>query len=43
MPDRKPVDYKDRTYRTLFRDVKALIGMNLIAFDKEANAWRAKK
>jgi len=34
---------KDRSYRTLARDIDELVRMDLIAFDKQANGWRAKK
>lgn len=36
------VDYKDRTYRTLLRDVKALQAMNLINRNKDGR-WEAKR
>jgi Fic family protein len=38
---RVAVEYKDRSYRTLVRDVKELINMDLITSDK--GNWRAKK
>lgn len=40
---RVAVEYKDRSYRTLLRDVKVLFGMGLIAVDKKTGNWRAKK
>jgi len=40
---RVAVDYKGRSYRTLLRDINELIRMDLVAFDKQAKAWRAKR
>lgn len=40
---RVAVDYKDRSYRTIVRDIAKLIDMGLVTFDKEAKGWRAKR
>lgn len=40
---RVAVEYKDRSYRTLLRDLKELIRMGLIVFDDKKDGWRAKK
>ena len=40
---RVAVEYKGRTYRTLVRDIKELIRMNLIVWDAKAKGWRANK
>ena len=40
---RVAVHYKDRSYRTVLRDLSKLLAMGLIAFDKEAKGWRARR
>jgi Fic family protein len=40
---RVAVDYKDRSYRTVLRDVRKLVAMGLVTFDKEAKGWRARR
>jgi Fic family protein len=40
---RVAIDYKDRSNRTLIRDVQELIRMNLLDFDRETSKFRAKK
>ena len=40
---RVAIEYKDRSYRTVLRDVRRLSAMGLIVFDKEAKGWRAKR
>ena len=40
---RVAVSYKDRSGRTLLRDIKELLKMDLIEFDSKAKGWRAKR
>ena len=40
---RVAIEYKDRSYRTLLRDVIELSMMGLMVFDEEAKGWRAKR
>ena len=40
---RVAVAYKDRSYRTLLRDLKQLVQMDLITIDENSGHWRAKK
>lgn len=40
---RVAVEYKDRSYRTLLRDIKELLAMDLITWDQKAGGWKAKK
>ena len=40
---RVAVDYKGRTHRTLHRDIKELIRMNLLAWDENAKGWIANR
>jgi len=40
---RVAVDYKDRSGRTLIRDLKELLKMGIIEFDTKAKGWRARK
>jgi len=40
---RVAIDYKDRSDRTLLRDLEKLLAMGLVVFDKEAKGWRARR
>jgi predicted transcriptional regulator len=40
---RVAVDYKDRSHRTLLRDIQELLRMGLVAYDDKGKAWRAKR
>ena len=40
---RVAIDYKDRSYRTVLRDLEKLLATGLIAFDEEAKGWRARR
>jgi len=40
---RVAVDYKDRSSRTLIRDIKELLKMGVIEFDSKSKGWRARK
>lgn len=40
---RVAVHYKDRSARTLIRDLNELLRMGIVEFDREAKGWRAKK
>jgi len=40
---RVAIDYKDRSDRTVLRDLEKLLAMGLVVFDKEAKGWRARR